>query len=361
MIHENSSSSNCVLTNRQQDILKSLILEYIKTADAVGSELLVENYDLNVSSATIRNEMSVLSEKGFIEQPYTSAGRIPTEKGYKFYINDIIDFDKEIPDKKIKMMQTLLSQNYQSLENMLSTVLKFLANISGQMSIIAEPDFSYGILKNFNIFTLTNGKLLIVISLSSGFENTFVIPNANNLSQHQVQALERYLNNNFANKSINQIENILFRELKDIDESKKTIVQIICSEIHKVLLKVSKLNIRFHGNLGFISQPEFDSPEKILNLLKVINQQENFINIFKRYEQNDYTILMGEEFDIKELEDAVLIFGKYEIMNLIGFIGILGTKRMNYRENIPIICFASKMITELSTKGTLVPYQAMRR
>ncbi|MEA2103838.1 MAG: heat-inducible transcriptional repressor HrcA [Candidatus Cloacimonadota bacterium] len=351
------NDSNCVLTKRQQDILKSIILEHIKTAETVGSSVLANDYDLNVSSATVRNEMSVLTEMGYIEQPYTSAGRIPTAMGYKFYINDIIDFDREIPDKKIKLMQTLLSQNYQSLENMLSSVLKFLANISGQMSIIAEPDFSFGILESFNIFLLTSDKLLIAISLRAGFEKTFIIPNKHKLSQHQIRAIERYLNDNFAQKSFNQIKHILKKELRNTTDSQKTIIQSINTEIQKALQKASNLNLRFEGDIGFMSQPEFNSQLKVLKLLKAINDHKKIENIFKNYRQNDYTILMGEETGIEGLEDAVLIFGKYEIMNLTGFIGILGTKRMNYTDNIPIICFAARMITELSEKGALIPYQ----
>lgn len=355
------NKSNYALSQRQQDILKSIILEHIKTADTVGSKALTNNYDLGVSSATVRNEMSVLTEMGYIEQPHTSAGRVPTGLGYKFYINDIIDFDREVPDKKIKLMQTLLSQNYESLENMLTSVLKFLANVSGQMSIIAEPDFTFGIIETFNVFLLKNDKLLIVISLKAGFDKSFVIQNTHNLSLHQVKAIERYLNDTFGMKSFDQIKYILSKELENTTDSKKTIIQNIYNEIQQALQKVSNLNLRFEGDIGFISQPEFNSQQKVINLLKVINDHNRIENIFKSYRQNDYTILMGEESGVEGLEDAVLIFGKYEIMNLTGFIGILGTKRMNYRDNIPIICFAAKMITELSKKGALIPYQIINR
>jgi len=123
-----------------------------------------------------------------------------------------------------------------------------------------------------------------------------------------------------------------------------------------VINKLSPYIIRFDGNLGFLSQPEFGSKEKILQLLRIINNQNDFIKIFKKYEQNDYTILMGEEIKSHDYSELVLIFGKYQVMDLSGFIGILGTRRMNYRENIPMICFASRMITEMTTKGTVMPF-----
>lgn len=114
--------------------------------------------------------------------------------------------------------------------------------------------------------------------------------------------------------------------------------------------------MRFEGSMGFLSQPEFNSREKILQLLRITNNQNNFIEIFRKYEQNDYTILMGDEIKSRDFSELALIFGKYQAMGLPGFIGILGTRRMNYRENIPMVCFASRMITEMTTKGTVMPY-----
>lgn len=348
---------NNKLTQRQKEILKSIILEHIKSAKAVGSSLLTENYDLSVSSATIRNEMVELADRGLIEQPHTSAGRIPTEKGYQFYINDILDFDKVIPKKSIKLMHKLLSQNYKSLELMLSAILKFLAHVSGQMSIIAEPDFSCGNIKNFNIFQIGNNKLLIVLSLSGGFDKTFIITNENSLSSAQIKALVRYLNDRLSHKTINEVKNILSNELENEDNPKNKIILEIYAKINEILNKISDLTLRFDGEVGFISQPEFDSQEKILNLLQVINNHDYFTKTFRKYGDNDYTILMGEEFEREKFRDLVLIFGKYSAMDLNGYLGILGTKRMNYKENIPLICFAAKMITELSRSGTVIPYR----
>ena len=344
------------LSKRRKEILRAIILEYLKNALAVGSKILSENYDFNVSPATIRNDMAVLTENGFIEQPHTSAGRIPTEKGYKFYINDIIDFEKNIPEQKIKMMQALLSQNYQSIDLMLSAILKFLANVSGQFSIIAEPDFSAGLLKKLDIFKIEGNRLLLVISLDVGLDKTVVMPNSYNISDAQISAMVRYFNNRFADLPIYQILNQFPKMLESEQFQRKSLLLDISSEIKNAMNKASRYVMRFDGSIGFLNQPEFKSREKILQLLKIINNQNDFIEIFKKYKQNDYTILMGEEIKSEEFADLVLIFGKYQAMGLTGFIGILGTKRMNYRENIPMVCFASRMITEMTTKGTVMPY-----
>lgn len=354
---EVNTDTESQLTERQKDILKSIILEYIQSAHAVGSSVLIDNYDFSISSATVRNEMALLSEKGFIEQPHTSAGRIPTEIGYQFYINDILDFDKTIPEESIKLMQNLLTQNYKSLELMLTATLKFLAHISGQMSIIAEPDFSFGNINKFNIFQIHNDKLLIVLSLSGGFDKTFIIPNENNLSSDQIRALVRYLNKRLAKKTINEVKKILSDELQNENDPSNTIILEIYTRINVILNQVSDLTLRFDGEIGFMSQPEFNSQEKILNLLEVINDHDYLTKIFRKYTDNQYTILMGEEFEHSEFKDLVLIFGKYSAMDLNGYIGILGTKRMNYKDNIPLICFASKMITELTKRGAVIPYR----
>ncbi|TSA23306.1 heat-inducible transcription repressor HrcA [bacterium] len=346
------------LTGRQKKLLRAIILEYLKNAQAVGSKVLSNGYGFDLSPATIRNEMAVLAEKGYIEQSHTSAGRTPTEKGYKFYINDIIDFDKNIPEQKIKLMQQLLSENYQSLDRMLSAIHRFLAKISGQLSIIAEPDYSLGILRSIQIFKIEDNKLLIVVNLEGGIEKTFTLYNTYSLSEAQINALNRYINTRISGKPIHKIEKTTFNDLI-LDAQKESFLFDILSEIRKIIQQVKQYNIRFEGEVGFINQPEFNSQEKIVQLLKIIDNKNDFLNIFQQYATEDYTILMGDEIRGNEFENLVLIFGRYRVMDLPGFIGILGTKRMDYRENIPMICFATRMITEMTTKGTVMPYRAV--
>ena len=346
------------LTERQKKLLRAIILEYLKNAQAVGSKVLASGYDFDLSPATIPNEMAVLAEKGYIDQPHTSSGRTPTEKGYKFYINDIIDFDKNIPEQKIKLMQQLLSENYQSLDRMLSAIHRFLAKISGQLSIIAEPDYSLGILRSIQIFNIEDNKLLIVVNLEGGIEKTFTLHNTYSLSDAQINALNRYINTRISGKPIHKIEKTVFNDLI-LDAQKESFLFDILSEIRKIIQQVKQYNIRFEGEVGFINQPEFNSQEKIVQLLKIIDNKKDFLDIFQQYATEDYTILMGDEIRGNEYKDLVLIFGRYRVMDLPGFIGILGTKRMDYRENIPMICFATRMITEMTTKGTVMPYRAV--
>ncbi len=357
-MQNNIDNTENSLTERQKNLLRAIILEYLKNAQAVGSKVLASGYDFDLSPATIRNEMAVLAEKGYIEQPHTSSGRTPTGKGYKFYINDIIDFDKNIPEQKIKLMQQLLSENYQSLDRMLNAIHRFLAKISGQLSIIAEPDYSLGILRSIQIFNIEDNKLLIVVNLEGGIEKTFTLHNTYSLSDAQINALNRYINTRISGKPIHKIEKTVFNDLI-LDAQKESFLFDILSEIRKIIQQVKQYNIRFEGEVGFINQPEFNSQEKIVQLLKIIDNKKDFLDIFQQYGTEDYTILMGDEIRGNEYKDLVLIFGRYRVMDLPGFIGILGTKRMDYRENIPMICFATRMITEMTTKGTVMPYRAV--
>jgi heat-inducible transcriptional repressor len=361
----NSSSR---LTQRQKEVLKGIILEYLKTAKAVGSKVISENYDFSLSSATIRNEMALLTQEGYLEQPHTSAGRVPTEKGYKFYITEILDFEDSLPEKKIQILQSLLAESYQDIDNMFSSLLRFLANVSGQLSIIAEPEFSSGVLQRFDLFKIGGGRILLVITLDIGLEKTFALSDSVGLSDAQLSASQRYLNNQFAGLPLYKIQERVQKKLDSHFLQTHDLLAHIINEIKNAFAKINLYNIRFDGSIEFLSQPEFDSKEQILSLLKLLNNQSHFIEIFKKYDQGDYTILIGYEIPegislpVPEeiFENLVLIFGKYEAMGLPGFIGILGTKRMNYGENIPMVCFASKMITELTTKGTVMPFVQKR-
>lgn len=363
---EKNSSSH--LTQRQREMLKGIILEYLKTAKPVGSKAIAENYDFPLSPATIRNEMALLTQEGYLMQPHTSAGRIPTEKGYKFYITEILNFEDNLPEQKIQMLQSLLAESYHDIDSMLSSLLKFLANVSGQLSIIAEPEFSSGILKQFDLFKIGKDKILLIITLDIGLEKTFVLTDKVGLSEAQLSASQRYLNNRFAGLPLYNIQEYVRKELNSYSSHTHDLLTHIIKEIKNVFAKINIYNIRFEGSIQFLSQPEFESKKQILSLLKLFNNQDYFSQIFKKYDKGDYTVLIGYEISegISSLtaeeifENLVLIFGKYEAMGLPGFIGILGTKRMDYRENIPMVCFASKMITELTTKGSIMPFVQKR-
>lgn len=362
---ENSSSH---LTQRQREMLKRIILEYLKTAKPVGSKAIAENYDFSLSPATIRNEMALLTQEGYLMQPHTSAGRIPTEKGYKFYITEILNFEDNLPEQKIQMLRSLLAESYHDIDSMLSSLLKFLANVSGQLSIIAEPEFSSGILKKFDLFKIGKDKILLIITLDIGLEKTFVLTDTVGLSDAQLAASQRYLNNRFAGLPLYNIQEYVRKELNSYSPHTHDLLTHIIKEIKNVFAKINIYNIRFEGSIQFLGQPEFESKKQILSLLKLFNNQDYFSQIFKKYDKGDYTVLIGYEIPegISSLtaeeifENLVLIFGKYEAMGLPGFIGILGTKRMDYSENIPMVCFASKMITELTTKGSIMPFVQKR-
>ncbi|MGC9337169.1 MAG: heat-inducible transcriptional repressor HrcA [Candidatus Cloacimonadia bacterium] len=362
---KNSSSR---LTQRQREMLKGIILEYLKTAKPVGSNAIAENYDFSLSPATIRNEMALLTQEGYLMQPHTSAGRIPTEKGYKFYITEILNFEDNLPEQKIQMLQSLLAESYHDIDSMLSSLLKFLANVSGQLSIIAEPESSSGILKQFDLFKIGKDKILLIITLDIGLEKTFVLTDTVGLSDAQLAASQRYLNNRFAGLPLYNIQEYVRKELNSYSPHTHDLLPHIIKEIKNVFAKINIYNIRFEGSIQFLSQPEFESKKQILSLLKLFNNQDYFSQIFKKYDKGDYTVLIGYEIPegISSLtaeeifENLVLIFGKYEAMGLPGFIGILGTKRMDYHENIPMVCFASKMITELTTKGSIMPFVQKR-
>ncbi|RLC47888.1 MAG: heat-inducible transcription repressor HrcA [Candidatus Cloacimonadota bacterium] len=354
-----SKANMRTLTKRQKSILKAIILEYLKTAKPVGSKVLQEHYNLSVSSATVRNEMANLTNMGYITQPHISAGRVPTEEGYRFYITELINYEDNIPEEKIRWMQRVLAQNYQSIDKMLKSLMRFLTNISGQVSIIAEPELSYGIIKNINIFKIAENKLLFVVSLESGLDKTVIIDCKYQVTDAQLQAIIRYLHKNFTGKQIYQIEHYYLSQFeysnvksKNIDN---TLLYKLLGVLYKALSKVTDYKIYYDSNIKFLEQPEFSSKDEILNFLRILQDKDSIIKIFHSHFDDDYSVIVGDEIGHKGFSNLSFVFAKYSILNIPGFIGILGPKRMNYMDNIPMVCFASKMITDMTNKGVVIP------
>ena len=340
---------------RQEKILTYLIEEYIQFKEPVSSKLLYDKYIKTASPATIRIDLNHLEKINLLYQPHTSAGRLPTIQGYRSYISNISDKINKEMYNDAKLLRDILIKHYKDTPIALHYIMQLLAKETDQLSFVAEPEVSSGYLEKLDVFKIAKDKLLFVVSLDSGLDKTVILRCDHDITEQQLRAIVRYINEEFVGHRIYDIQNKYIEETTEKLSQENKLLKLFLDELHSAFSEISSYYIHFDGNISFLEQPEFDNKSSILTFLGFIQRQDYLINLMKSFDsQKPYHVLLGEDLGQPELISFSLIFSRYEIFGIPGYLGILGPNRMNYKKNIPIIRDISKIITNTTKKGMMV-------
>lgn len=336
--------------------LKNLIDEYILNNEEISSRILFEKYMHDVSSATLRIDLNKLEQCGYIWQPHTSAGRIPTVKGFKKYVEIISGDLADMSYPRLENLRELLINNYKDAPLGLHYIIQILAQESDQLSFVAEPEISNGTLSNIEVFIIGNNKLLFVVSLDSGMDKTVILNCKYDINEQQLKKLVKYVRDEYLGLRIYDIINKYLLELIDKKEEPTSLLNLFLNELHKALVEISGYFIHFDGNMAFIEQPEFDNKENIMKFFNIIQRQDLLINTMQENDTNNaYEVLMGDQLNDGLWHDFVLIYAKYELFDIPGYLGIISPLRNDYRKNISMVRDIAKTITETTRRGRIVP------
>ncbi len=341
---------------RRKQVLMHLVEDYIQNVEPIPSQMISDKYITDISPATIRIDLSKLEKESLIFQQHTSGGRIPTIKGYRQYIKNITPQIENVGYDKVDILRNLLIKYYKDTPLALHYIMQLLAKETDQLSFVAEPEISHGSLKKLDVFKISEDKLLFVISLDSGLDKTVILKCDYNISEQQLRALVRYVNEEFAGLRIFDIQDRFLDKIsEDLSEENK-LLKAFLDELQNAFSEISSFFIHFDGNISFLEQPEFDDKSSILSFLGFMQRQDHLIKIMQKNESDKkFNVLMGEELGQPSLSNYSLIFSKYELFGVPGYLGALGPIRMDYKKNIPIIRNIAEVITNTTRKGMVVP------
>ena len=341
---------------REQKILKSLIEEYIKTKTPVSSRILCEDHLVDVSSATIRSELFKLEQKGLIYQPHTSAGRIPTISGYRQYIDLIKKEESGISYDKLDFLKSLLVNNYRDIPMSLHYIKQLLAKETDLLTFVAEPEISYDTLLKLDVFKISNDKLLFVVSLASGMDKTIVVKPDFEITEQQLKVAVRYVNEELSGLRIYDIQHKYLEEMSEKWLEDNKLLTLFLKEFYYALFELNNYFIHFDSNIEFLEQPEFDTKKLIMVFLSLMQRQDMLVNIMqKNLSGQEWQVILGEDFGNPEWSDFSMMYAKYEIFDIPGFLGVIGPSRMDYKTLIPMVRDIAKTITQTTKKGMMVP------
>lgn len=328
------------LDERKVTILKAIIKTYLETGEPVGSRTISKSLDIKLSSATIRNEMSDLEEMGYIIQPHTSAGRIPSDKGYRFYVDQIVlEKDTEITEFKDMMVQKV-----DKLELVLKRMAQMLAANTNYAAMISGPAYHKTKLKFIQLSKMEEGKLLAVIVVEGNIIKNAVIDVSESLTNEQLLNLNILLNSSLNGLTIEEINLDVISKLKVDAGIHSRVIDLVLNEVAEAIRAGSEdLQIYTSGATNIFKYPELTEGEKASQLIGTLEHNEVLKEFVTEANENadsesGIQVYIGDETPVQAMKDCSVVTANYDLGGgLRGTVGIIGPKRMDYEKVLSIL------------------------
>ncbi|MFZ2322636.1 MAG: heat-inducible transcriptional repressor HrcA [Ignavibacteriaceae bacterium] len=340
------------LNEREKTILRSIIQQFILTASPVGSRNITKKFDIGISPATVRNIMSDLEDSGFINHPHTSAGRVPTDKGYRYYVDTLMQVQKLKGSEK-EIIEKSLDQNSTEADEILKIASRLLSNITKQIAYVTYPTLDKGILEKIQLVSLTSKRLLVVVSIKSGFVKTITLEFKTEIDSSKLYNVERLLNERLGGLTFNEIRTSFKERFTDVGGDEKPIIRLFIDSVDKIFMDQKKEDkIVITGATNVIQHPEFGDPEKFQSVVELIEDKDIIIHIMERRQSENIknvVISIGSENEDEKLNEYSLITKEYSFGETSGKVGIIGPKRMEYSKVVAIVSYLGEMLSEVLT------------
>ncbi len=319
------------LDERKVTILKAIIQTYMETGEPVGSRTISKYTDLNLSSATIRNEMSDLEEMGYIIQPHTSAGRIPSDKGYRFYVDQILQ-EKE---QEVSEIKDLVVERMDRVESVLKRMAESLAVNTNYAAMISAPQTHQNKLKFIQLSEMEPLKLLVVIVLEGNLIKNQIIEVQEPLTKDEVLNLNILLNSSLNGLTIEEINLSVITQMKEAAGKRRDVVDLVLNEVAKAIRENEELEIYTSGATNIFRYPELsdsDNASRLINTFEQKNELQEWITELSDQDSDtDIQVYIGNETQMQAMKDCSVVVANYELGEGVrGTIGIIGPKRMDY-------------------------------
>ena len=338
------------LNERKMNILKAIVKDYIETAEAVGSRTISKKYDLGVSAATIRNEMADLEELGYLVQPYTSAGRIPTEKGYKLYVNSLMG-TTELSDSDKEIIEKCVNSNMNHIQDLMHETSKMLSQLTNYTTVAMTKHLStLNEVKHIQLVGMNDGEILIIVVTDNGDIKKSSIKANIYLDQAKLNLISDNLTKKLSGKTITDIDERLIAYIKyEIGEYSSIIDQLL--NMLNSNPTDEELSMTLNGATNIFNYPEFNDVLKARSFLDMLGTKETIAKIVKSKGilKDNTTIIIGSDNECEQAQECSVVTATYKVdSNLIGRISFIGPTRMDYSRIYSIINYMNILLNNKS-------------
>ena len=335
------------LDERKYLILQAIIDDYIMTAMPVGSRTISRKAGVGYSPATIRNEMSDLEELGYLDQPHTSAGRVPSNKAYRLYVDHLMKTVKLSPDERERMHEHLVDKS-KRVENVIRSAADVLSDATKYTSVIVAPKLGTLRIKHVQLVPVADRTALMIIVTSAGIVKDAVIRVPDGLDADDLYSISRMLTQKLADKPLEAVRQAFSEMLRNAEQSRKLLGETLSVIEQKLENGGDASDVVIGGSANLLEYPEYSDVNKARNFLAVLESKDTVRRLLSRDGGMEITIRIGPENQMPELNDCSIVTASYRVGDhSSGTLGIIGPTRMNYNRVISVLDFMGRALSDV--------------
>ncbi len=348
-------NNNPKLSERKKRILKAIVDAHIVDGEPVGSKYIMQDEHLNCSSATIRNEMAELEAMGYLEQPHTSSGRVPSELGYRFYVDSLIE-SYAMTTREITEINKLLRSKMTELDQILLAASKLAGNLTNYTSFVIKPRANSVRIKRFDVIFVDRHSLLLIMISEQGTVLTKRLSLEAGVSEAAANELAMALNDHIAGLSADEITLPIIVELENSMGEWSGIVNPIIKIIYESMNELDGGDLKVSGMDRLLQYPEYSNKEQLRELLGILENKEEVLELVSDSDGEGVSVVIGSESSVKVMNNSAIVF-KPVVRNgkTIGAIGILGPRRMDYAKVVATIEGLAGNVESILNEGEMIP------
>jgi len=345
-----ADNKNRLLNEREAAILTTLVHEYIETGKPVGSRTFVQKYSFSLSPATMRNVMSDLEHLEYLKQPYASAGRIPTDKGYRFYVDSLMENYEFANFNDIEIQQKFFSGKI-ILDEIFKSVTRKLTEVSGYASVMLTPKPDFAVIKRIELIPIDNNDVLMILIARTGMIVTRKFSLSMNVTLDLLREYSTYLTTELSGYSIADMKKGMFDKLRETKINGFNVGMAV--DMAELGLSIDEdSDFRVEGIETLLRIPEMTEEGILASLLNIIEEKNILKDIFESTMANEHIrTMIGNEIHDSKVKGCSIVAAPYKIGNTnVGAVGVVGPTRMDYEKVVPVVDYTCKMISELLTE-----------
>jgi len=343
------------LSDRERQVLDAVVRTYVATAEPAGSRTVCRRFDLGVSAATVRNTMSDLEEKGYLNHPHTSAGRVPTDRAYRFFVDRLVRPAALSVEQQAQLTEALDPSGASAVEELVRRASRALSLLSSELGIAVAPRLDDAILEKLDLLQVSSETVVMVASIRSGVVRTVYVDLPGAVPDDTLVTLARLLNERLAGLSLREIRATLPERLRDsapeVAPGAEELLNIFMESTAELIQEDTVDGSVVLGQTSVLaSQPEFTSGERLKGLIELTERRDLLAGaLLQREHGGGLKITIGSENLSEALADFTLITAEYRAEGLKGVVGVMGPTRMPYEKVIAIVDYTSRLVTQILT------------
>lgn len=338
------------LGERKLRILQAIIEDYVMSGEPVGSRTIAKKYNLGISSATIRNEMADLEEMGYLKQPHTSAGRIPSDKAYRLYVDHLMEVRSLTPEEA-KGIKKLYKIKTEQIEEIIAQTAKILSDITNYTSIVLKPELSKVLIKKIKIMPIDEEFALLIVVTNSGIIRDTIVRFPEGVESSYLEKISNMLTERFSDKSFLEIDTLIIPEIRKELAINRQMFNRVVDALTDSLTEREKKEVYLYGTGNILNFPEYRDLDKAKAFLNIMEEPELIYDIIKDLAEGGVTVTIGSENPHPDMKDSSIVTATYHIGDrVIGTIGLIGPTRMEYARVFSIMDYMGKCLSQYLTQ-----------